>query len=249
MNIWDYIVQAVINVLIALAHGLFSSPGLAIIALTIIINIIILPLTLKQIKSTKALQDIQPKMVELQKKYAKDKQKLAQEQMRLYKQAGMNPAGCLLPLIVQMPVWIAVYQAVLKILAASPEDFLNLGRYLYPWAINFTSLPFSNHFLWFNLSSADTTLILPILVGAAMWVQQKMSTMPSPDPRQQSQNQMMQWLMPMMFVFFSISFASGLAVYWVTSSVFRIVVQYFITGWGGLIPPKKQAQAVVKKTQ
>ena len=109
MNWWDIIaIQPVVNVLIVLSHYLFNNPGLAIILLTIIVNLIILPLTLKQIRSSKAMQDVQPKLAELQKKYAKDKQKLAQEQMALYKQAGMNPAGCLLPLLVQMPVWIAL---------------------------------------------------------------------------------------------------------------------------------------------
>lgn len=248
MNIWGYIVQVMINVLIAMSHGLFNSPGLAIIALTIIVNLVILPLTLKQVRSTKAMQDIQPKMVELQKKYSKDKNKLAQEQMKLYREAGMSPAGCILPLLVQTPVWIALYDAIIKLLASTPEDFLNLGRYLYPWSLNFSVLPFSNQFLWFDLSKPDYYLILPLMVGITMWVQQKMSTIPSADPKQQSQNQMMLWMMPLMFTFFSLSFPSGLALYWVTSSIIRIGIQYFVTGWGGLIP-QKAGQAVVKKTQ
>jgi YidC/Oxa1 family membrane protein insertase len=249
MSWWDIVaIQPMTNILIVLSHFLFSSSGLAIIAITIIVNLAILPLTLKQVRSSKAMQDIQPKLLELQKKYGKDKNKFAQEQMKLYKEAGMSPAGCILPMLVQMPIWFALYQAVIRLLAATPEGFLDLGRYLYSWPQVYSILPLSNSFLWFDLSVADKFLILPILVGATMWVQQKMSTMPSPDPKQQSQSQMMLWMMPLIFVFFSLSFASGLALYWVVSSLIRIGIQYFATGWGGLLP-QKTAQAVVKKTE
>jgi YidC/Oxa1 family membrane protein insertase len=251
LNWWDIIaIQPVVNVLIVLSHYLFNNPGLAIILLTIVVNLIILPVTLKQIKSSKAMQDIQPKLAELQKKYAKDKQKLAQEQMALYKQAGMNPAGCLLPLLIQMPVWLALYQAIVRVLGTTPEDFLNLSRYLYNWPIAYSALPLGQQFLWFNLGLPDSTYILPILVGATMWVQQKMVTVSNPDPRQQQQSQMMLWLMPIIFAFFTLSFPSGLALFWVVSSIMRIVIQYFVTGWGGLRPNKASAgQAIVKNTK
>jgi YidC/Oxa1 family membrane protein insertase len=250
-DFWGWIaIQPLVNVLIVLSHYLFNSPGLAIILLTIIVNLIILPLTLKQTRSQKAMQDIQPKIQELQKKYAKDKQKLAQEQMALYKQAGMNPAGCLLPLLVQMPVWLALYQSIIKVLGASPEDFLNLSHYFYNWPISFSSIPLAHQFLWFNLGISDPYYIMPILVGATMWIQQKMVTTSNPDPRQQQQSQMMLWLMPIMFAFFTMTFPCGLALFWVTSSIFRIVVQYFVSGWGGLRPTKAapMGKAVVKKT-
>ena len=95
MNAWELIIQQpVINVLIVMSHYLADNFGLAIIALTIIVNVLMLPLTLSQIRSTKAMQELQPMLLELQKKYAKDRQKLAQEQMRLYKESGVKPAGC-----------------------------------------------------------------------------------------------------------------------------------------------------------
>lgn len=252
MNWWDIIaIQPVVNVLIVLSHYLFNNPGLAIILMTIIVNMIILPLTLKQIRSSKAMQDVQPKLAELQKKYAKDKQKLAQEQMALYKQAGMNPVGCLLPLLVQMPVWIALYQSIIKVLGTTPEDFLNLSRYLYNWPIAFSSLPLSQHFMWFDLGQPDKIMILPILVGATMWVQQKMVMTSNPDPRAQQQSQMMLWMMPLMFAFFTLSFPSGLALFWTVSSIIRIAIQYFVSGWGGLRPARATTDktAVVKKTR
>jgi YidC/Oxa1 family membrane protein insertase len=249
VNPWDYIIQAVVNVLIVLSHYLFSNPGLAIILLTIIVNLAILPVTLKQIRSSKAMQDIQPKLADLQKKYGKDKQKIAQEQMRLYKEAGMNPAGCILPLLVQMPVWLALYQAIVRVLGATPEDFLNLSRYLYSWPLAYSALPLGSRFLWFNLGVPDTIYILPILVGATMWIQQKMVTVKNPDPQQQQQSQMMLWMMPLLFAFISINFPSGLALFWIVSSIMRIVIQYFVTGWGGLrLAKATKGQAVVKKT-
>ena len=250
MNPWDYVIQAVVNVLIVLSHFLFSNPGLAIILLTIIVNLAILPVTLKQIRSSKAMQDVQPKLVELQKKYAKDKQKLAQEQMRLYREAGMNPAGCILPLLVQMPVWLALYQSIIRVLGTTPEDFLGLSKYLYSWPVVYSALPLGSKFLWFNLGSPDAYFVLPILVGASMWVQQKMVTVPNPNPQQQSQSQMMLWMMPLVFAFFTLNFPSGLALFWVVSSIIRIVIQYFVTGWGGLRPAAAtKGQAVVKKTR
>jgi YidC/Oxa1 family membrane protein insertase len=246
LNLWDTIaVRPMANVLIVLSQYLFHNFGLAIIALTLIINGAIYPLTVKQIKSSKAMQDLQPKMMELQKKYAKDKQKLAQEQMKMYREAGMGPAGCILPMLIQMPIWIALYQAVTKLLGVTPEDYLHLSRYLYHWPVVFSTLPLNNGFLWLNLVAPDNLIILPILVGATMWVQQKMVTPAIADPAQQSQNRMMLWMMPIMFAFFTLQFPSGLAIYWVTSSVVRIFIQYFVyKSWGGLT-----RQALVPATE
>ena len=235
MNAWEVVVQQpVINVLIVLSHYLGDTFGLAIIALTVIVNVLMLHFTLKQIRATKAMQELQPKIAELQRKYAKDKQRLAQEQMRMYKESGMSPAGCLVPMLIQMPIWIALYQSIMLVLAVPPEGLLNLSQYLYPWPVVYSMLPLGNDFLWFNLAQPDT--VLAILVGASMWLQQKMSTSASADPRQQAQTRMMLWMMPLMFAFLALSFPSGLSLFWVTSSVVRIVMQYYVTGWGALNP-------------
>ena len=240
-DIWNLIaMQPMINTLIVLSHYLFNSFGLAIIALTLIVNGAMLPLTLKQTRASRAMQELQPKLAELQKKYAKDKQKLAQEQMRMYKESGVSPAGCLLPLLIQMPVWIALYQSVMRVLAVIPENLVGLSPYLYSWPVVFSTLPLNNHFLWLNLAVGD--MFLALLVGGTMWVQQKMVMTPTADPRQQKQSSMMLWIMPIMFAFLTLSFPSGLALFWVASSIFRIGVQYFVGGWGGLVKtaPKKQ---------
>jgi len=214
---------------------LFNSFGLAIIVLTIIVNLLMYPLTQKQLKASKAMQSLQAEIAEVRKKYAKDRQKAAQEQMRLMRQSGVSPAGCLLPILVQMPVWIALYQSILRLLATAPEGFLNLSQRLYTsWSSVFSSVPLENHFLWLDLAAPD--LLLAILVGGTQWVQQKMVTPATDDPQQRAQNQMMLWMMPLMFAFMAMSFPSGLALYWVTSTAIRIVLQYFVTGWGGLFP-------------
>jgi YidC/Oxa1 family membrane protein insertase len=233
LNIWELIIQQpLVNVLIVMSHVLGNNFGLSIIALTIIINLAMLPMTLSQIRSAKAMQDLQPKLADIQKKYGRDKQKLAQEQMKLYKESGVKPAGCAVSMLIQMPVWIALYQSIMLALAVAPEGLLSLSRYLYSWHIVYTVIPLNREFLAMNL--AQPNIIMAVLVGVSMWVQQKISTVPSPDPRQAQQAQMMLWMMPMMFTFFALSFPSGLALYWVVNSVVRIVIQYRMTGWGGM---------------
>jgi YidC/Oxa1 family membrane protein insertase len=233
LNIWELIIQQpVTNVLIVVSHYLGNSFGLAIIALTIIINLALYTMTRNQIHSAKAMQDLQPKLAEIQKKYARDRQKLSQEQMKLYKESGVKPAGCAVSMFIQMPVWIALYQAIMLALAVAPEGLLNLSRYLYSWPVLYTIIPLNRAFLGMDL--AQPNMVLAILVGVTMWVQQKMTTTQSPDPKQAQQAQMMLWMMPLMFTFFALSFPSGLALYWVINSIFRIVIQYRSTGWGGL---------------
>jgi YidC/Oxa1 family membrane protein insertase len=228
------ILNPILNFLIALSSVLFSSFGLAIIALTIIVRIVLVPLTLKQLHSTKALQGMQPKMQELQKKYGKNKEKLQQEMMKVYKEAGVNPMGCLWPMLVQFPVWIALYQSIMRSLATTPESLLDLSQHLYSWSVVTAAIPLDPHFLWLNLGYPDSTLVLAIIVGGTMWVQQKMVTAPSFDPRQQSMNSMMQMMMPLMFALFTLMFPSGLALFWAVSNIIGIGIQYFVTGWGYL---------------
>jgi len=230
-----------INTLIVLSHYLLDNFGLTIIVLTIIIRGVMYPLTAKQLHATRAVQTLQPKLAEIQKKYAKDRQKLTQEQMKLYKESGISPTGCMIPMLIQMPIWIALYQSIIRVLAVSPEDFLGLSRYLYSWPQVYTLLPLGDKFLWLNLAVPDRYLLLPILVGGTMWLQQKMMMTKSTDPKQRQQAQLMLWMMPLMFAFLTLQFPSGLALYWVTSNVISIVMQYFITGWGGLLKsPRRQ---------
>jgi YidC/Oxa1 family membrane protein insertase len=186
------------------------------------------------------MQEMQPKIQELQKKYGKNQQKLQQEMMKLYKEAGINPLGCLWPMLIQLPIWIALYQAIMGALAATPESLLGLGQRLYSWDIVNQAIPLSSQFLGLHLGLTGSEngmlgFLLAIIVGGSMWVQQKMTTAPAVDPRQQSTNRMMTLLMPLMFGFLTLMFPSGLALYWAVSNIIGIVTQYFVTGgWGYL---------------
>ena len=238
--IWDLIIlRPMINVVIGMSDFLFSNFGLTIIALTIVVRGLMYPLTRRQLRATKAMQSLQPKIAELQKKHGKDRQKLAQEQMRLYRESGVNPIGCLGPMLIQMPIWIALYQAIIRVLAVNPESFLNLSRYLYDWPIVYSALPLNNQFLWMNLANSD--FFMAILVGASMWVAQKMITPVTSDPKQRSQSQMMTVMMPLMFAFLALSFPSGLALYWLMTNIITIIMQYFtLGGWGSLFPGREK---------
>jgi YidC/Oxa1 family membrane protein insertase len=223
-----------LNSLIVLYTYLGHNFGVTIIIFTVIIRLITLPLTLRQLRASKAMQSLAPKLQEIQRKY-KDPQQRSQEQMKLYKEHGVNPLGCLGPMVIQFPIWIGLYQSIIQALAIVPERLLSLSQHLYPWSLVHEAVPLESRFLWLNLGQPDPFPILPLLVGGSMWVQQKMMTTPTADPRSQSMNRMMQWMMPLMFAFLTLSFPSGLALYWVASNIVGIGMQYFVTGWGGLV--------------
>jgi len=235
VNAWYLIIaDPVLNILIALSHVLFSNFGLAIVILTIVIRLALWPLTRRQLNSTKIMQEMQPKIQELQKKYGKNQQKLQQEMMKLYKEAGVNPLGCIWPMLVQFPIWIALYQAIIRALATTPENLLSLAQHLYSWTVVNQAIPLNSHFLWLNLGT-NGDIFLAIIVGGTMWVQQKMTQAPAVDPRQESTNRMMLLMMPLIFGFLTLTFASGLALYWAVSNIIGIITQYFVTGgWGYL---------------
>jgi YidC/Oxa1 family membrane protein insertase len=246
--VWYLIIaNPILNVLVALTHLLGGSFGGAIIVLTVIVRLISWPLTRRQLKSTKAMQEMQPKIQELQKKYGKNQQKLQQEMMKLYKEAGINPLGCLWPMLIQLPIWIALYQAIMGALAATPESLLGLGQRLYSWDIVNQAIPLSSQFLGLHLGLTGSEngmlgFLLAIIVGGTMWVQQKMTTAPAVDPRQQSTNRMMTLMMPLMFGFLTLMFPSGLALYWAVSNIIGIVTQYFVTGGWGYLRPRSPSQ-------
>jgi len=216
--VWDQYVDLVQWSLNSLAD-FFASGGLAIIAFTIIIKTVLLPLTVKSIRSSKAMQDLQPRIKELQKKYGKDRQRLSQETMALYSTYGVNPmAGCL-PMLLQIPIFFGLYVAIQRV---SKSDALN-------WA---------DGFMWLDsLNEADPYKVLPIMAGVFQFVQTRMMRPAGQgkitDPQQAVMNQMMNF-MPLMVIIFGWSFASGPVIYWATQSVYSVIQQWFITGWGSL---------------
>ncbi len=247
------LLRPMMNALLLLYSLLHAAvPGaafaLAIAILTVILRLATQPFMAKQMQSSKKMAELQPQLKELEKKHGKDRERLAQEQMKLYKENGINPmAGCL-PMLLQFPIWIALYQSIIQLLGRAPTQLLELSKHVYNVGIfaGLSSLfPLASHFLWLDLGRPDPLYIIPILVAASQWVQQKMMT-PASSGGSDSQSQMSQSMlmtMPLMFGFITINLASGLGLYFIISSLVSIAIQYFTSGWGGLLPQRAGAAA------
>lgn len=211
--------------------------GIAIIVLTILIKIILLPFSKQSIRSQKALQDIQPKVEEMRKKYKDDKEKQAQELMKLYKQEKVNPFSSCLPLLIQLPFFIAVYH-VFRNGLTSPESLdLVYSFIMRPESINPVSFGF------FNL--AERNIVMAVLAGIAQWFQAKMLThkkqpaVPgsSDENAMASMNKQMMYMMPVITVIIGTTLPSGLMLYWLITSLLTIVQQKLI--FSKMTPEKK----------
>jgi YidC/Oxa1 family membrane protein insertase len=194
------------------------------------------PLTWQTQKSQKKLAELQQtdSWKNMQEKYAKDREKLAQEQMKLYQEAGVNPFGSCLPMLIQFPVLIGLYQAINLAMAASPVQLLDLSRHIYtgiPLLANAARLiPLQNNFLWLNLGLPDPIFIMPALVFITTWVQSKVMTPPTAnaDPQAAALSGQMTLMMPVMIAWMSLQFPSGLSIYWVIGNLVS-VAQYAFT--------------------
>jgi YidC/Oxa1 family membrane protein insertase len=250
---WDtIIINPMTNLLLwiydILGHGPHTF-GLAIILFTILIRLITWPLNASQVKGAQAMQELQndKDWQEIQKKYAKDKEKLAQEQMRIYKEKGINPFASCLPTLIQFPIIIGLYQSITRALSATPSDMLKLARTIYPFQNVEGIIPLNSKFLWMDLGRPESIQILgfalptlAIVVALTTYVQSKLTMPASTNPNDQSAQMsgMMSIYMPLLLGWFALNFASGIAVYFITSNLLGIV-QYAATGranWSSLIP-------------
>jgi YidC/Oxa1 family membrane protein insertase len=188
--------------------------GIDIIILTIIIKIIFYPLTVKSSTSMKKMQKLQPKIMKLKEKYANDKGKLNQEMMGLYKTEGVNPMGGCLPMVIQIPVFFALYQAL--------SGAIELRHAYFFWWINDLSAP-EDLFTFHVAGYALPIRILPLIMGVTQVIQQKM-TPTTADPMQEK----IMLLMPIVFTFLFWGFSSGLVLYWLVNNVISIAQQYYI---------------------
>ena len=226
--IWrEGLIRPMLNALLFLYTYLGRNFIVAIAVFTLALRLITSPLQIQQTRSSKSMAALQPQIAELQKKHGGNKEKIVAEQQKLYRQAGVNPMGGCLPTLVQFPIWIGLYQSINAVLADTPLELMRLGKDVYAGFSPIVNIvPLQSHFLWLNLARPDTTFVLPVLVAASMWLQQRMMTQPSTDPQQASMNQMMQLMMPAMFGYFTLQFASGLAIYFVISNVIGIVMHW-----------------------
>ena len=200
MDFLSNIVQQVLTILYSFTESMgMPSYGLAIVIMTIIVKLLLYPLTKKQIESTKSMMEIQPKMKAIQEKYKNDKERLNMELANLYKNEGVNPlAGCL-PLIVQMPIMIGIFYGI--------RDFHYAG---------------SSGFLWMeSISVPDPTYILPVLSAVTTFIQSK-QTMPDTG---NAQNKIMLYFMPLFIGYISLEFPACLVIYWVVMNIMQIAQQ------------------------
>ena len=266
MNPFDaFLTTPILNLLVALfkildAVKIPGALGLAIILLTIIIRMALWPLTTAQLKSTQKMAALKPHLDRIKAEHGHDKVRHQQEVASLYKEHGVNPlAGCL-PLLLQIPVFFALYNVLLKIVEFGKADFLaSINSRLYWQALYLESIPETN-FLGFNLSAKPSEwqtigaaiLLIPIATGVFQFIQSKMLTpakntqaLTNPTPKDTKEKEgledtmaqvqsQMTFIMPAMIAFFSYGFPVGLSLYWNTFTVIGIIQQYMITGAGAL---------------
>ena len=189
--------------LLGVIHSILGNWGWSIIALTVLIKLAFFPLSAASYKSMARMRAVAPKMAALKEQFADDRQKLSQGMMELYKKEKINPLGGCLPILVQMPVFLSLYWVLLE-------------------SVEIRQAPFM--FWLTDLSSKDPFFILPIIMGASMFVQQKLNPTP-PDPMQAK----VMKLLPIIFTFFFLWFPSGLVLYWVVNNLLSIGQQWYIT--------------------
>ncbi len=230
----DFLTNPFTTALLFLYQFLGQNIIVTIVVFTLLIRLATFPLTQQQIKSSKAMQEIQPKMKKLQEKYKNDREKLAAEQMKLYREHNINPVMGCLPLIIQLPILYGLYGAISRSLAATPLQLVDLyHRILVPGPMLSHLVPMQNQFLWLNLAIPDPLYILPILVVGTTYLQTKLMTPPptSADPKDPSvaMSRNMTLMMPLMIGIFSLQFASGLSIYWIVSNI-AAIAQYAALG-------------------
>jgi YidC/Oxa1 family membrane protein insertase len=226
--------------LLIFLNSTLGSLGWSIIAFTILIRVVLLPLTLSSIRAQKKMKELQPELKKLSKRFKNNKQALQQAQLELYQRYNINPlAGCL-PQLLQIFILIVLYQALLRFLEGGMHDGSNL------------------QFFWLNLGQPDPTYVLPILAAGTQLLLSLMiapgaeipDTVPNASKSQKvrqknkkeedtaemaaTMQQQMLFIMPIMTGVLALRFPAGLSLYWVAATVFSIVQQYFVSGWGGL---------------
>lgn len=247
---WDtLIINPMINTLLWI-YSIVGDFGIAIILFTILVRLLTHPLTVQQLKGTSSMQEFQKskEWQDLQKKYKDDKQKLQQEQMRLYKEMGINPLGSCLPTLIQFPIIIGLYQGIIRALAVTPVQLLDLSAHVYPFIDASRLIPIDNQFLWMDLSQPERLNvfgigipILAVFVVLTTFIQSKLMT-PAAAPGEQGAQmaKAMNLYMPLLMGYLALTFASGLALYFVASNLVTIG-QYAAMGklnWRNLIPAR-----------
>lgn len=231
------LMNPLINLLVFLTHLLGGSFGLAIIAFTILVRVATFPLTLRQLHATRAMQSMQPKIQEINKKYS-DPKRRQEEMMKLYRETGANPLSCVGPLLLTFPIFIALYSAIRIALPNSPEALEKLSSHVYDWSYLQHALPLEEHFLGVDLrANGGESLIgyaFVALVAGTTFLQSKTTVTNATDERVRAQMQMTNVMLPFMFAFFALSFPIGVSLYWVVNSLSQIGFNILTYGFPAL---------------
>ncbi len=232
--------------LLELFHSLFAGVGLpyaygfAIIAVTVLLRLLMLPLTVKSMANMKKMQELQPQVEALKKKYKNDQQKLLMEQQRLYQEHGVTPWGGCLPILIQFPILLGFYYAI--------RDLADTGQLVegFFWIPNlaFPDIEQGLSWLWplppsVGWDTALRYLVLPILLAVTQVLTQKLATAQTPaadNPQAQMMNQMM-WIMSILFFYITLTVPAGLTLYWVTSNILGIFQQLYVNRYVGQMSP------------
>ena len=234
---FSFIAYPLANLLLLFYNFLGHQTVAAIAVLTILIRLLILPLTLGQQRSARKMQELQPEVEKLKKKYGKDKERLSQEQMKLWKEAGINPAGGCLPMLIQLPIMIGLYQAIMYCVPSTPLQLFQFSQHIYKWLPGVVGLvPLQSTFLGMDLGQPPSIIqwwsyALPALVLATTWLQQKLLAPPTASGDQSQtgmMNQQMQIMMPLMFGIIALQYATGLSIYFIISNLIGMAQFYFI---------------------
>jgi YidC/Oxa1 family membrane protein insertase len=226
---WQAFVNLMLNGMVLLYQLLGNNFIAALVVFTVIIRILMLPMNLRQQHSSLRMQEMQPQIQAIQKKFRDNPQKMQEE----FQKIGYSPTeplmGCL-PLLLQMPIFFALFQVINLMLDSTPQSLLSLTERVSTTIDLTTLLPIENTFLWMNLALPDPIYLMPILVAGSMFLQQKL-LMPPPKPESEKKkgaaddnpmaqmNQSMLYTMPIMFGVFSMSFNAGLSIYFIVSNI------------------------------
>ena len=259
---WEtLVIQPFTNILL-LINSLVGNFGISIVLFTILIRLLTHPLTVKQFKATQGMQNLQndPRYKKIMEKYKDDKERQSQEQMKLYKELGINPLGSCLPTLIQFPLILGLYQSVLRAMAGTPFELFRLARSIYPGFINPANiLPLQHRFLWMDLGQPErlnvfgvAVPVLTVLVVITTYLQSKLLEPPTSGNDQSAMMaKSMNLYMPFLMGFMAYSLASGLALYFLTSNLVGIA-QYSILGranWSRILPFIKAKQPVQSQVQ
>ncbi len=256
MNIWELIVVQPMTNILLLITMLVKNFGVAIILFTILIKLLTLPLTAKQIKSRNALTELQndPQYKKIQEKYKDDREKLAIEQNRIMKEKGISPFSSCLPLLLQMPIIFGLYQSIMRAMASTPLELFKLERIIYPFIDPSKIIPIQNRFLWMDLGQPERLMVfgvgipvLAILVFISTYLQSKVMEPPNADADSTAAATTgnMNIIMPFFMGYMAYQFSAGLALYFVISNL-TTMLQYALMGelnFKNLIPRAKKEGA------